>query len=282
MFVDFFRIYMQISIFTPLFLLAIYGLVAFTRRRKAEEGKLGWTPLESVAVTIFIFFAGQIIGGFLAYVLASLGGGSQQEVLDWLSNATIGQFLFIVLNAAISVGLLVLFLKQRKVSFRTIGFERKPRWIDIAYALIALIAYYVSYIFLVSIIKQMIPSLDIEQEQQIGFDSFTKSQLPLVFISLVVIPPLLEETLTRGFLYTGLRKGSSRYVAVIVTSILFAIAHLQFGSGAPLLWIAAIDTFTLSLFLIYLKEKTGNLWAPILLHGLKNFVAFLALFVFST
>jgi membrane protease YdiL (CAAX protease family) len=60
---------------------------------------------------------------------------------------------------------------------------------------------------------------------------------------------------------------------------LFAVAHLQFGSGAPLLWIAAIDTFVLSLFLIYLKDKTDSLWAPILLHMLKNFIAFMALFV---
>jgi membrane protease YdiL (CAAX protease family) len=33
--------------------------------------------------------------------------------------------------------------------------------------------------------------------------------------------------------------------------------------------------------LAYLREKTGSLWPPIGLHALKNFVAFMALFVFK-
>ena len=272
---------MKLSLLTPLYFLAIYGLVAFTRRRKEEDGTFPWSPLESIGVTLFIFFAGQIIGGFLAYAFASLGGGGQQEVLDWLSDATIGQFLFIVLNASVSLGLLMFFLKQRATSIKRIGYERAPKLTDIAYAIVALFAYFATYIVLVTVVKNIVPSLNVEQEQQIGFDNITRSQLPIVFMSLVIIPPLLEETLARGFLYTGLKKGMNKYAAVIITSVLFAVAHLQFGSGAPLLWIAAIDTFTLSLFLIYLKEKTGSLWASILLHGLKNLIAFLALFVFA-
>ena len=39
-----------------------------------------------------------------------------------------------------------------------------------------------------------------------------------------------------------------------------------------------LDTFILSLVLIYLREKTGGLWASITLHAFKNGVAFVALF----
>ena len=35
-----------------------------------------------------------------------------------------------------------------------------------------------------------------------------------------------------------------------------------------------------NLVLIYLREKTGSLWASITLHACKNGVAFAALFVF--
>jgi membrane protease YdiL (CAAX protease family) len=67
--------------------------------------------------------------------------------------------------------------------------------------------------------------------------------------------------------------------AALLTSAIFAAAHLpEGGSGGPL-YIAAIDTFILSLVLIYLRIKTGNLWASITLHALKNGVAFVALFV---
>jgi len=51
------------------------------------------------------------------------------------------------------------------------------------------------------------------------------------------------------------------------------------GGAAGPLYIAALDTFILSLVLIYLREKTGSLWASITLHAVKNGVAFMALFV---
>jgi membrane protease YdiL (CAAX protease family) len=256
----------------------VYGIIVFTRK-KSEDAKFAWTPLEAIAITLLIFFGGQLIAGFLAYVAAILSGKSDIAAANWLSEDALGQFLFIILNAIISVILLLAFLKRRSSSLKTIGFKRRPQWKDIAYAVLALIAYFAAYIAIVTLVKNIIPALDIEQEQKVGFESISRDQLPIVFISLVLIPPFLEETLVRGFLYTGLKKGMHRFGAVFITSILFAVAHLQFGSGAPLLWIAAIDTFVLSLFLIYLKDKTDSLWAPILLHMLKNFIAFMALFV---
>ena len=39
-----------------------------------------------------------------------------------------------------------------------------------------------------------------------------------------------------------------------------------------------IDTFILSLTLIWLREKTGRLYASMGLHGLKNFIAFIQLY----
>jgi membrane protease YdiL (CAAX protease family) len=84
----------------------------------------------------------------------------------------------------------------------------------------------------------------------------------------------------RGYLYGSLRKAFSKLNAALITSVIFASAHLEFGSGAPLLWIAALDTFVLSLFLVGLHEKTGSLWAGMLVHGAKNAIAFAALFIF--
>jgi len=130
--------------------------------------------------------------------------------------------------------------------------------------------------------KALFPSLNFEQEQEIGF-STAVSGLTLVpiFISLVVLPPVVEEILARGFLYTGLRTKLKPILATLITSVLFAVAHLQWGEGAPLLWVAAIDTFVLSMVLCYLRETTGRLAAPIMLHAIKNGIAFAALFIFK-
>ena len=64
----------------------------------------------------------------------------------------------------------------------------------------------------------------------------------------------------------------------LVTSVIFGALHTLTGKDG-LLWIAAIDTFALSLVLCYLREKTGNLYASMGVHAIKNGIAFLALFV---
>jgi membrane protease YdiL (CAAX protease family) len=140
--------------------------------------------------------------------------------------------------------------------------------------------YYISYLVIVSVAGALVPALNVDQAQELGFNPIGTGELILTFISLVILPPIVEETLMRGFLYTSLKKRLTKVNAALITSVIFAAAHLQFGSGAPLLWVAAIDTFVLSLFLVYLREKTGSLWASMTLHALKNGVAFASLFIF--
>jgi membrane protease YdiL (CAAX protease family) len=273
---------MKLGPATPVYLLGLYGLTRFfLRKQKQQDNKINWTPLESVAVTVCIYFLGQLIGGLLIYVILSSFGWNQARIEDWTSNNAIGQFLIILCVEAISIGVLIKFLGLRGANLKTIGLKGRPKIRQIGMVIATYGLYFLSYILLLNLSKALVPGLNLEQEQDIGFKSVTNWQLPFVFISLVILPPLVEEILMRGFLYSGLKTKLPKVAAVIITSLLFASAHLQFGSSAPLLWVAAIDTFTLSLFLIYLREKTDSLWSPIMLHGLKNLIAFLALFVFA-
>ncbi len=274
---------MGLSWATPLYLFAIYGFISFLNRPNNDgEGKrFYWSPIESIGVTLFIYFIAQIVGSILASIFPMLFGWNQDKIYDWLGNDAIGQFLLMFLISAISLSLLFLFLRRRQAPIKVIGLNRKPMLKDIGYALLALVGYFIAYIAIANLVKLAIPAINLEQEQQLGFDNVSNLQLPLVFISLVILPPIVEEILTRGFLYTGLKKGLPHIPAMVITSSIFAIAHLQAGSGAPLLWVAAIDTFVLSMFLIVLRDKTDSLWSPMLLHGLKNFIAFLSIFVFS-
>ena len=280
---------MGLSWATPLYLFSIYGFVAFLNRSHAEESsqdekkskKFYWSPMESIGVTLFIYFFAQFAGYILASLIPVIFGLDQNGTVDWLGKEAAGQFSVMLLISGISLFMLRLFLRRRAAPIKVIGLNRKPMLKDVGYAVVALVAYFIAYIAIANIVKMLIPAVDLEQEQQLGFDNVSNLQLPLVFISLVILPPIVEEIMTRGFLYTGLKKGLPHIPAMIITSSIFAIAHLQAGSGAPLLWVAAIDTFVLSMFLIVLRDKTNSLWSPMLLHGLKNFIAFLSIFVFS-
>lgn len=246
----------------------------------AEKPKITWGPLVAVVVTVVIYFLSQFLGSLIILTIANLKGLQGDQLAAWIDQ-TWPQFFYIAMVEGVSLGTLWLFLKHRKASFKTLGLTR-PKLVDLGWVFIGFAIYLPLLIAVMAAVKTWFPEINLNQEQQIGFQAAQGSSLILVFISLAVLPPVAEEIMTRGFLYLGLRRKLPVIWAAIVTSLIFAAAHLQWGSGAPLLWTAAIDTFILSLVLVFLRQKTGRLWAPIGLHIIKNTIAFMALFIFVT
>ncbi len=265
---------------TPLLILAIYGVVRYFKSPKVtQKDSVNWTPLETVGITLAIYFGSQLIGLLLIYVFGLIGGLSQTQDNNWLNNNVYGQFVMVFAVEALTLSLLLGFLKKRSANLKTIGLGT-PKIKDIGFVLIGFLFYFVTYLLVLAVLQRAVPNLNKDQKQMIGFSGARRGQLGLVFISLVILPPFIEELMMRGFLYSGLKKGLPIMWAAIITSLLFGLAHLEAGSGQPLLWTAGIDTFILSFVLIYLREKTGTLWASIGLHMLKNCIAFASLFVF--
>jgi len=239
----------------------------------------GWGAKTAILVTLAIYFLTQFAAVILLSVYSSSQHWSSLQANQWLNDSVFAQFAFVALVELGTLGLLYLFLRRYRANFKDLGLVA-PKLRDTGYALAGFGAYFPLYIVGLSLIRAVVPSINIDQKQQLGFTSASGSILILVFISLVILPPLVEEILVRGFLYGSLKKHWPKLHAIVFTSLLFAIAHLQIGSGAPLLWVAAIDTFILSFVLIYLRDKTGGLAASIMLHMLKNGLAFAALFIF--
>ncbi len=238
-----------------------------------------WGPVAAILVTLGIFFGGQLLGGLVISVLPLSLVWDTATINAWFSDSTVGQFLLLATIQLVTFLLLYWFIRYRRASLQAIGLV-KPRLQDLGYALAGFAAYFPAYILTVVVLTRLIPSLNVDQPQQIGFQgASTSPELLLVFIALVVLPPLIEEMLARGFLFGGLKAKLPVLAAAIITSIVFAAPHLQIGSGQPLLWVAFIDTFLLSMVLVYLRVKSGGLWASIGLHAIKNGIAFVALFV---
>ena len=238
-----------------------------------------WGPLAAILVTLGIFFGGQLLGGLVISVWPMLLGWSNPRITEWFSNSTVGQFLLIATIQLVTFFLLYWFIRYRRATLQAIGLI-KPRMRDVGYALAGFAAYLPAYILTVVVLTRLIPSLNVDQPQQIGFQGATTGpELLLVFFALVVLPPLIEEMLARGFLFSGLKTKLPLMAAALLTSVVFAAPHLQIGSGEPLLWVAFIDTFILSVVLVYMRVKSGGLWASIGLHAIKNSIAFVALFV---
>ncbi len=240
-------------------------------------------PASAIIVTVLAYFGSQLMAGIFIGLYIALSGKSSEELLDKISDSTVGQFVFIALTEIFTLALLYWFIRRRKITLPEIGLGRWLKSRDIGYAAVAFVVYFIILAVLLAVIGKFVPGIDLEQEQQIGFESATGgAELALVFLSLVILVPITEEIMIRGFLYSGLRQKLTKIISALIASLIFGIAHLQIGSGAPPLYVAAIDTFFLSLVLIWLRERTGSLWAGIVVHAIKNGLAFLALFVLKT
>lgn len=248
---------------------------SYLRRIRAEKKFLTVTLVIATGLALYLV-PPEIVRFFLVLTI-QVFNIEVSAVESWLDTTTAIFTLTLATELIVMVALFYL-LKILRQRWRDIGVSR-PKWRDLGYMLIGFGVYLVTYIVVAGLLHDQ---LDFEQRQELGFDTGVHGlELGLVFVSLVILPPLVEEILFRGFLYTQLKRAFRVIWAALIISILFGAAHLQVGSGNPLLWVAAVDTFILSLVLVYLREKTGTIWAGVGVHALKNLVAFSILFVFQ-
>jgi membrane protease YdiL (CAAX protease family) len=249
---------------------------------ESTSPKANWGPAATITVTVVLFFLGQVVGALLASIYPRLKGWTPQHRQDWLSQTVIGQFWFVLIVEALTLAGVIWFVKRRRGTWAQLGIG-KPKWLDIGYAGIGFLAYVIALEVVIGlIIKPFVPGINIEQQQDIGFNTVVGHRdLLLAFLSLVILPPIVEEIMFRGFLYSGLKRAMPVFRAAIFTSLLFAAPHLLESNNGKLLWIAGIDTFVLSLVLVFVRQKTGRLYAGMLVHAAKNYLAFSFLYHIS-
>lgn len=247
-------------------------------KNKQLSDSIRWSPWMGLLYVVLIYILSQVIGLVILIYPIFIKHFSSKQTSNWLTNSTYGQFLYILIAEAFTVFAVLWLLKRYKVKKDVIGL-RKIKLKDPLYGFLGLVIYYPIYLVAISLITALIKGFNVNQKQDIGFNS-VHGVAPLIvtFISLVILPPIAEEIVFRGFLYGSMKKWMPKIFAAIVTSVIFASAHLIEGVGGPL-WVGAIDTFVLSMVLVFLREKTNGLYASMTLHGLKNFVAFFIIYL---
>lgn len=236
---------------------------------KRPSARVRWSPVIAILYTSFLYFGSQFFAGLVLAALVVLTGRTIESEIA-------GQFYFVVLSDAVMVLLLWWFLRAQDSGWNQIGLGRRPIPKDIGYALVAYVAYFGLLVAVLTVIGPL-TGIDLEQKQELGFESlYSQTEKLMGFIALVVLAPIVEEVVFRGFLFTSLRKKMTFFWATLVTSLLFASPHLL-ATSEGLLWVAGVDTLVLSFALCYLREKTGALWAPIIVHAIKNGIAYMIL-----
>lgn len=186
------------------------------------------------------------------------------------ADTNVRSFIIYALFEALAIGAVFVLLTWYRRDFKFIGLNRFKSDFILNAALGFAVYFALSYLILVLVSAFITLPTD---QQATGFTQPNGLDLVLAFVTLVMIVPVAEEMLFRGFIFKGIRSAFSFPVTALAVSVLFAVAHGQLSVG--------LDVFALSLVLCYLREKSDSLWPGILLHGLKNAVAFVTLFIYN-
>lgn len=225
---------------------------------------------------VFIsFFFVQTVISVIALGLEKAGVPLQNMNMALLN--TVFALVVYLLTLLLVIGL-PYFIRKKRVTKESLGYTRLVSWSDLLLAPSGFIVYAVISTLLIQACTAFIPGFNTGQVQQTGFSNIQGTAgMLLAFFTLVILAPLAEETLFRGYLLGKLRENIPTWAAVLITSALFGIAHVAFSSTPD--WPLLVDTFSLSLLLCTLRIVSKSLWASILLHMIKNGIAFYVLFL---
>lgn len=196
---------------------------------------------------------------------------------DWLASSVGSLVIMAVIYLLATIVVLLpiaLFLQPRFSELRVMmGLKNPPQLSMIPWSLMAWGLYFgisLFVAFLLSLVQ--IPGFDLYQKQEVGFVGMQHPyEFIAAFLALVVLAPLFEEIIFRGYLYGRLRKYWGVVLSAALTSLVFGIVHFQLNVG--------IDVFILSLFLCFLREKFESIWPGFFVHAFKNGLAYIFLFI---
>jgi membrane protease YdiL (CAAX protease family) len=101
-------------------------------------------------------------------------------------------------------------------------------------------------------------------------------QSPLAFfltiVTIVVIAPISEEILFRGYLQTWLKKLFGKKIGILFASFIFALFHFSYPQGYGNITIIG-SLFVVAIYFGILYERQKSLISPIIAHMIFNTIS---------
>lgn len=247
--------------------LAFFGLAlpyyAYLRKKSPEND---WTRGGNVSTSAIQPLDLVIVGGYvLMYVLlwkSYLEVMEKAGEVELTAGKIVGSMLGMIFMAGVVPG--VLFWRADLREFFGLRWPdwKKVFWIAPAFVF----GFFVLSSILIALGWQewVQSSLDGKPQNTVALLNETPDVglLVVMAFSAVVIAPITEEVIFRGYLYPVVKHFSDRWFAAVFTGVFFGVIHLNAFSLPAL----AVMGFTL----VVLYEVTGSLWVTIACHAAFN------------
>ena len=199
-------------------------------------------------------------------------------VNDNLTSETINTYFNVLITLSTAVFLLIIFRDFIKKNWKIFKQELLENVIWVLTIGIGS-AYLFSYIgeFIVNL---LLPANTSEATNQTLVVTLVSSNMLLMTFQAVIIAPIVEELFFRGLIFNTLRQ-KSVFWAHLISAFLFGPLHVYsyILAGDMSEWIKLIPYMTAGLAFSYAYEKRQNIIAPIFLHGVKNLIAVILIYI---
>jgi membrane protease YdiL (CAAX protease family) len=137
----------------------------------------------------------------------------------------------------------------------------RPRPGEIVFAVLCTVALMIVFDLLLYVSgRDLVPPFQVEAYQTAKDAGWLLGLL----LAIVVIAPIGEEVVFRGFLYRGLVRPRYEMVTILVIALAWALLHIQYD------WLGMVQIFTAGLLLGWFRWASGSTTLTIVMHTLIN------------
>lgn len=172
-----------------------------------------------------------------------------------------GTLMGLTIAIMLLLGVYFIALRPKQLSWQEVGiriFPMKDWGLIIAYSIFVLIGA-VFYVLLIDFLGFSWENSKTESLQQ----NITVFSVLIAFISAAIISPIYEEIFYRGFLYRWLRTRIGLTGGLLLSSLIFSVAHIPTYNVMPV-------NFLSGMIFAYAYERTNSILPSILIHGITN------------
>lgn len=218
----------------------------------------------------YLYFAPIIIKFFLSLYTTNINNNFSEENLNAWFNLLIGLSTVILLMAVFKN-----FIIENWKIFKQDLLENIIWILTIGIG----VAYLFSYLGEL-VVNLLLPFDAQEATNQALVTSLISSNVLIMSFQAVIVAPVVEELLFRGLVFNSIRQKSIVW-AHVISAFLFGLLHVYsyILAGDMTEWIKLIPYMAVGLALSFAYEKRQNIIAPIILHGVKNLIAVILIYI---
>ena len=217
---------------------------------------------------VVTFFISQLIGVYIAgkLILPATKNATMGDIFFFGSNDGTVVSLSFIIGCVLLVAVSVLLIRVRGGNVRKYLALQPFSW-SVGIGMLGLLLIFMIGSQALTYLLNESPLVFVDPLYQ------SVSSVWLLIFAMVIVAPIYEELIFRGLLWSAIAEQFSNVanaehrgaiVASLVTSVIFAVIHLQYG-------IYEIGTIVvLALIFCYARIKSGSLLLPMLLHVVNN------------